>query len=119
MSGESLRANDAIANKEKTMGFYVSEPFHTASAVLIESPSKQGGKTLPGTVVVTVSGSVPNYTGGIQLMQNTAEPGLTVEVMGWTGPIGKGHAPYKVTHSFPVEAELTSIFVVGSNKTET
>jgi hypothetical protein len=116
--------------RRKKMGFYRSEPFHTASAVYIEAPPIEGGPVhgpihtpIPpikelGTIVVTVKGCAPKFTGGIQLVQNTEKPGLTVDVMGWTGPLGEGCSEYKVSHSFraPIETEIT---VVGSNKSAT
>ncbi len=100
------------------MGFYRSEPFNTASAVLVAPPSADIPVSRQGTIVVTVKGCAPNYTGGIQLVRDTNKPGLTIEVMGWTGPLGQGCTEYKVSHSFPSEGDNT-VTVIGSNKSET
>jgi hypothetical protein len=106
------------------MGFYKAQPFNTATAVFItasplrNSSSVKKSGTEHGTMIVTVAGCAPNYTGGIQLVQNTKKPGLTVDVMGWTGPLGGGCTEYKVSHSFSIAHEST-ISVVGPNKTET
>jgi len=101
------------------MGFYGSEPFETATAVLIAPPQVDIPVGVHGTIVVTVKGCAPKFTGGIQLVQNTAKAGLTIDVMGWTGPLGQGCGEYKVSHSFPATGNNNTVTIVGSNKTET
>jgi len=56
----------------------------------------------PGAFVVEVEGCAPNYTSGIQLVRDPNwVGGLKIDVMGWTGPVGKGCTDYKVSGSFP------------------
>jgi len=69
---------------------------------------------------VTVRGDAPKVSFGFQLKQDiNFAGGLTVEVMGWTGPLlGPSQTmPYSVIGRFP-GTFLKEVVVVGSNKTE-
>jgi hypothetical protein len=95
------------------MGFYGPEPFDTAQATYVWT-----GLHTPGFFSVTVEGHAPNFTSGIKLVRDEQwVGGLAIKVMGWTGPLGKGTKPYKVSGSFP-GSFLKEIVVIGSNKIE-
>jgi len=95
------------------MGFYGPEPFDTATATYVWT-----GVGGPGFFLVEVKGNAPNYTTGITLVRDPHfVGGLKIDVMGWTGPLGKGTTPYTVHASFP-GSFLPKIVVQGSNKTE-
>lgn len=95
------------------MGFYGPEPFNTAAARYVWT-----GLRVPGFFAVTVMGDAPNFTTGITLVRDPHwVGGLAIRVMGWTGPLGKGTTPYKVSGSFP-GGYLKEIVVIGSNKVE-
>ena len=94
------------------MGFYGPEPFDEATATYVWT-----GLGEPGCFSVDVSGEAPNFTYGIQLIRDPQwVGGLKVDVMGWTGPIGEGADPYRVSAMFPGEFR-EAIVVQGSNKT--
>jgi hypothetical protein len=93
------------------MGFYGSEPFETAHATYVWT-----GLGEPGFFQVTVSGAAPNFTTGIQLVRDPHfVGGLAIDVMGWTGPLGKGTTPFRVEAHFS-GMYLPKILIVGSNK---
>jgi len=78
------------------MGFYQAEPCTSAQAVYVWT-----GLNEPGHFVVEVECEVRNYTSGIQLVRDPQfVGGLKVDVMGWTGPLGPGTRPYKVSGTF-------------------
>jgi hypothetical protein len=92
------------------MGFYGTEPFTTASATYVWM-----GLDSPGAFIVEVEGDAPNYTSGIQLVRDPHfVGGLKIDVMGWTGPLGEGTAPYQVKGTFPGEFR-NEIIVSGAN----
>lgn len=94
------------------MGFYGSEPFDTATATYVWM-----GVGGPGAFFIEVQGNAPNYTSGITLVRDAHwVGGLKVDVMGWTGPLGQGTTPYKVSGSFPGQF-VPKIVVSGTNKT--
>lgn len=96
------------------MGFYQKQPVDgkKLSAVYLWR-----GLDIPGLLTITAEGEAPNYTSGIQLERDPRfVGGLTVDVMGWTGPLGKGTAPYRVQRSFP-SVYYPVVFVSGSNGT--
>lgn len=94
------------------MGFYGLEPFDEATATYVWT-----GAGEPGFFSVEVSGEVPNFTYGIQLIRDPHwVGGLKVDVVGWTGPIGDGAEPYHVSAVFPGEFR-DAIVVRGSNQT--
>ncbi|PIB96785.1 hypothetical protein [Caulobacter sp. X] len=93
------------------MGFYGPEPFDTAEATYVWT-----GLRTPGFFRVTVKGNAPNFTTGITLVRDPHfVGGLAIDVMGWTGPIGKGQRSYTVSGSFN-GMYLPKILIVGSNK---
>jgi len=93
------------------MGFYGPEPFDTAEAVYVWT-----GLGEPGFFAVTVKGHAPNFTTGIKLVRDPHWVcGLAIDVMGWTGPLGKGTTPYTVHGKFPGTYHK-EIVVIGSNK---
>ncbi len=95
------------------MGFYQLQPFNQAEAQLLAAD------IFPPLIRVEVSGNARNYTSGIQLVRDhNWVGGLKIDVMGWTGPLGEGTTPYKVTATFQ-SIGVNSIIVVGSNKVET
>jgi hypothetical protein len=95
------------------MGFYGPEPFDTAQATYVWT-----GQGKPGFFSVTVEGHAPNFTSGIKLVRDAQwVGGIAIQVMGWTGPLGKGTKPYKVQGSFPGSFHR-EIVVIGSNKHE-
>jgi hypothetical protein len=95
------------------MGFYGPEPFDSAEATYVWTGI--GG---PGFFAVTVKGNAQNFTTGITLVRDPRwVGGLAIDVMGWTGPLGKGTTPYTVKHSFP-GSYIKEIVVKGSNKSE-
>jgi hypothetical protein len=95
------------------MGFYGPEPFDTAQATYVWT-----GQGKPGFFSVTVEGHAPNFTSGIKLVRDAQwVGGIAIQVMGWTGPLGKGTKPYKVQGSFPGSFHK-EIVVIGSNKHE-
>jgi hypothetical protein len=92
------------------MGFYGPEPFTNATATYLWL-----GLGSPGVFIVEVSGDAPNYTSGITLVRDPDwVGGLKVNVMGWTGPLGKGTTPYKVSGTFPGQF-VSKIVISGSN----
>lgn len=94
------------------MGFYGPEPFETATATYVWM-----GVGSPGAFFVEVTGNAPNYTSGITLVRDPQwVGGLRINVMGWTGPLGQGTTPYKVSGSFAGQFS-PQIVVSGSNKT--
>lgn len=95
------------------MGFYQEQPFDIAEATYVWT-----GLGAPGFFSVEVTGHARNYTSGITLVRDPEfVGGLAIKVMGWTGPLGQGTTPYKVTGRF-VGACLKTIVVIGANKTE-
>ena len=95
------------------MGFYGPEPFDTAEAMYWWT-----GLGVPGFFYVTVKGNARKFSYGFKLVRDTNwVGGLAIRVMGWTGPLGQGTAPYTVSNSFPGHY-LKEIVVIGSNKTE-
>jgi len=96
------------------MSFYGPEPFDGAEATYVWT-----GVGQPGFFSVTVHGNAPNYTSEVTLVRDTHfTGGLKIDVMGWTGPLGRGTAPYKVSERFP-GAYLPQIVIDGNNKTIT
>jgi len=94
------------------MGFYKKQPFDPDRT---HATYLWTGLRTPGVFVVTVEGDAPNYTTGITLTRDTHfVGGLKINVMGWTGPIGPGSKPYKVTGSFNGEFR-PQIVVSGAN----
>ena len=92
------------------MGFYQKEPIDNATATYVWM-----GLNQPGSFFVEVEGHAPNYTSGIQLVRDPHWfGGLKIDVMGWTGPLGKGTTPYKVHGTFPGEFRK-QIIVSGAN----
>jgi hypothetical protein len=78
------------------------------------------GANQPGFIQVTVHGDAPKVSFGFKLKKDTNfAGGLTVEVMGWTGPLIEPPqtVPYSVTDRFP-GIFLKEVVVIGSNKTE-
>jgi len=93
------------------MGFYGPEPLETAEAQYVWT-----GVGQPGFFSVTVQGNAPNFTSEITLVRDTHfAGGLKIDVMGWTGPLGRGSAPYKVSERF-AGSYLPQIVIDGSNK---
>jgi len=65
-----------------------------------------------------VHGHARNVSFGFKLQRDpTFIAGLAVSVMGWTGPLGQGTTPYRVTADFP-GWYAREIVVIGANKTE-
>lgn len=94
------------------MPFFGPEPFDTAKATYVYMGI--GG---PGAFFVEVDGMVPNFTSHVELLRDAHfVGGLKIDVMGWTGPLGKGSSPYTKTASFPGHY-LPKIVIHGSNKT--
>jgi|SRR5205085_10273317 len=94
------------------MGFYGPEPYTNAKAFYVWT-----GLNEPGHFSIEVTGDAPNYTSGIQLVRDPHfVGGLRIDVMGWTGPLGKGTKPYKVNGTFP-GMFVPKIVVVGANGT--
>ena len=94
------------------MGFYGSEPVGSATAYYVWT-----GLHEPGHFVITASGDAPNFTSGIQLVRDPHfVGGLRVDVMGWTGPLGKGTTPYTVRGTFS-GMFVPKVVVAGSNQT--
>ena len=97
------------------MPFFQREPFSHAEATYVWAGPHQ-----PGFFQVTVRGAAPKISFGFQLKQDTTFAGvLTVEVMGWTGPLLEPPqtAPYSVTGRFN-GTFLKEVVVIGSNKIE-
>ncbi|MEW6392467.1 MAG: hypothetical protein AB1542_18930 [Pseudomonadota bacterium] len=93
------------------MGFYGPEPFDTAEATYVWT-----GLRTPGFFSVTVKGNAPNFTTGIKLVRDAHfVGGLAIDVMGWTGPLGKGTTSYTVHGTFN-GMYLPKILIVGSNQ---
>jgi len=93
------------------MGFYGPEPFDTAEATYVWT-----GLRTPGFFSVTVKGHAPNFTTGIKLVRDPDfVGGMAIDVMGWTGPLGKGASPYTVYGTFN-GMYLPKILIVGSNQ---
>jgi hypothetical protein len=91
------------------MGFYQPEPFDTASASFIQRPNGFG------VFLVEVQGNAPNYTAGLTLVRDAHwVGGLKIDVMGWTGPLSQGTAPYTVKGSFPGQY-VPQIVIAGAN----
>lgn len=81
------------------MGFYQKQPVNKSE---IEVTYLWTGLGVPGVFSLTVQGDAQNYSTGFDLVRDTHfTGGLKVDVMGWTGPMGKGTTPYKVSGSFP------------------
>lgn len=94
------------------MGFYQKEPVEENK---IEVTYLWTGLGVPGVFNVSVQGDAPNYSYGFDLVRDSHfVGGLKIDVMGWTGPLGKGTTPYKVTGSFPGEFR-DKIVISGSN----
>lgn len=97
------------------MPFFQREPFAHAEATYVWS-----GVNQPGFFQVTVQGDAPKVSFGFQLKQDiNFAGGLTVEVMGWTGPLidPPQTTPYSVTGRFNGTFSK-EVVVIGSNKTE-
>jgi hypothetical protein len=93
------------------MGFYGPEPFDTAEATYVWT-----GLRTPGFFSVTVKGNAPNFTTGIKLVRDPDfVGGMAIDVMGWTGPLGKGTTSYTVYGTFN-GMYLPKILIVGSNQ---
>jgi hypothetical protein len=94
------------------MSFFGPEPFESAKVTYVNL-----GIGVPGAFFVEVEGQVPNFTSNIELLRDSHfVGGLKVDVMGWTGPVGKGTSPYTKSRSFPGQF-LPKIVIHGSNKT--
>ena len=97
------------------MPFFQREPFNQAEAIYVWA-----GVDQPGFFQVTVQGDAPKISFGFQLKQDiNFAGGLTVEVLGWTGPIIEPPqtTPYSVTGRFN-GIFLPEVVVIGSNKIE-
>lgn len=97
------------------MPFIQREPFTRAEAIYVWAGVKQ-----PGFFQVTVQGDAPKVSFGFQLKQDiNFVGGLTVEVLGFTGPIiaPPETTPYSVTGRFN-GIFLKEVVVIGSNKIE-
>ena len=95
------------------MGFYGPEPFTSAKAFYVWTGLHEAGH-----FSIDVTGDAPNYTSGIQLVRDQHFVcGLKVDVMGWTGPLGQGTTPYKVSGTFP-GMFVPKIVIAGSNGTQ-
>jgi hypothetical protein len=97
------------------MPFFEREPFTHAEATYVWAGANQ-----PGFFQVTVQGDAPKVSFGFQLKQDiNFAGGLTVEVMGWTGPLIEPPAttPCSVTGRFN-GTFLKEVVVIGSNKIE-
>jgi hypothetical protein len=95
--------------------FFQRQPFNDAEATYVWSGANQ-----PGFFQVTVKGEAPRISSGFELKQDiTFAGGLTVEVMGWTGPLIEPPetVPYSVTGRFN-GTFLKEVVVIGSNKIE-
>lgn len=97
------------------MPFFERQPFNDAEATYVWSGANQ-----PGFLRVTVHGDAPRISFGFELKQDsTFVGGLTVEVMGWTGPLIEPPEtiPYTVTGRFN-GTFVKEVVVVGANKIE-
>ena len=95
------------------MGFFGPEPFDQATATYVWAGLRE-----PGFLLVEVSGEAPNFTTGIELVRDPHwVGGVKLDVMGWTGPVGEGTTPYKVSTTLPGSV-VESVVVAGSNKRE-
>jgi len=93
------------------MGFYGKEPVTPEKCSVTYLWT---GLRTPGIFIVSVAGDAPNYSTGFSLVRNTHfVGGLKIDVMGWTGPLGKGTTPYEVKHSF--EGEYQSKVVISAS----
>lgn len=94
------------------MGFYQKEPVNEAKTTVTYLWTGLG---TPGVFVVDVEGDAPNYSYGFDLVRDSHfVGGLKINAMGWTGPLGEGTTPYKVSGSFPGEYK-SKIVISGSN----
>jgi hypothetical protein len=94
------------------MGFYGPEP---VTASKCKATYVWTGLNTPGFFYVEVEGEAPNYSYGFDLVRDPNwVGGLKINSMGWTGPLGEGKKPYKVTGSFP-GAFHDKIVIAGSN----
>lgn len=94
------------------MGFYGRQPVNPdkCSAVYVWT-----GLGEPGFFSVYVEGDAQNYSYGFDLVRDPHfVGGLKVDAMGWTGPLGEGTTPYKVSGSFQGMFR-NEIIVSGSN----
>ena len=97
------------------MPIFQRQPFTHAEAIYVWAGAGQ-----PGFFQITVQGDAPKVSFGFKLKQDVNfAGGLTVEVMGWTGPLLEPPqtVPYGVTGRFP-GTFLKEVVVIGSNKTE-
>ena len=94
------------------MGFYMKQPVDASKT---KATYLWTGLRTPGIFVIEVEGDAQNFSYGFTLKRDDHfVGGLKIDAMGWTGPIGKGTAPYKVHGSFPGEFR-SKIVVSGSN----
>ncbi len=94
------------------MGFYGKEPVTPEKCSVIYLWT---GLRTPGIFIVSVEGDAPNYSTGFSLVRDAHfVGGLKIDVMGWTGPLGKGTTPYKVKHSFEGEYQ-PKVVISASN----
>ena len=80
------------------MPFFEREPFTHAEATYAWAGINQ-----PGFFQVTVQGDAPKVSSGFQLKQDINFAGaLTVEVMGWTGPLIEPPENHPVQCDWPI-----------------
>ena len=94
------------------MGFYGKQPVNPnkCTATYIWT-----GLGEPGFFSIYVGGEAQNYSYGFDLVRDPHfVGGLKVNSMGWTGPLGEGTTPYKVSGSFP-GVFRNQIVISGSN----
>ena len=95
------------------MPFFGSEPFDSAEASYVRA-----GANHAGFFRVTVKGHAHKVSFGFQLRRDPNwVGGLKIDVMGWTGPLTEGTAPYTVSADFD-GYYLPEIVVAGSKKSE-
>ena len=94
------------------MGFYSKEPVNPKKTTV---EYLWTGLGTPGVFIVKAEGDAPNYSYGFNLIRDPHfVGGLKIDVMGWTGPLGKGTTPYVVKGTIPGEFRQT-IIISGSN----
>ena len=94
------------------MGFYSKEPVNPAKTT---ATYLWTGLRTPGIFIVNVEGDAPNFSYAFTLVRDPHfVGGLKINVMGWTGPLGKGTTPFKAHGSFN-GGYLPEIIVSGSN----
>jgi hypothetical protein len=93
------------------MSFFGLQPFDTAEVIYVRPDP-----VAAGFFSVQVKGAARKFSFGFRLVQDSKfTDGLAIMVMGWTGPLAQGAAPYEVSGQFE-GAYLKEILVIGTNK---